>query len=98
MNATIAPTPWRIGTIPTAITATAADGEKVLVVAMLGNPGEERSYAERSATAAFIVKACNAHEQLVAALQEIAKNDPYQQSSAGGIARRALVATGFHPG
>jgi hypothetical protein len=40
----------------------------------------------------FIVRACNAHEGLVRALEEIVKNDPYKQSSAGIIARKALAA------
>lgn len=45
---------------------------------------------EQKANAAFIVRACNAHDDLVKALQEIALNDPFNQSSAGIIARAAL--------
>ena len=48
----------------------------------------------RVANAAFIVTACNAHDQLVAALKEIAANDPFKVSSNGIIAHRALAAVG----
>lgn len=43
---------------------------------------------------ADVVRACNAHDQLVAGLREIIKNDPFNQSSAGVIARAALAAAG----
>lgn len=34
---------------------------------------------------------------LVAALREIKKNDPFMQSSAGVVARKALIAAGVNP-
>jgi hypothetical protein len=48
------------------------------------------------ANAAFIVKACNAHDELIKALREIDWNDAYTGSCsfAGDIARAALAKVG----
>lgn len=40
----------------------------------------------------MLVKVCKDYRVMLRALQEIAKNDPYNQSSAGTIARHAIAA------
>jgi hypothetical protein len=64
------------------------DGEVVALVVI----GEDEGIGQLIGRGTYIVRACNAHERLVKALEEIVKNDPCNVSSAGIIARKALAA------
>lgn len=54
-----------------------------------------KSVAQSHADAAFIVGACNAHEQLVTALNKIASGPDFE---AALVAQKALDAVGLRPG
>lgn len=49
---------------------------------------------EFNKVAPLVIKAFNTQGQLVTALRTIVRNDPFNQSSAGIIAREALAAVG----
>ncbi len=71
-----------------------------LLIGDTGN-GDQRTWAERRANAAFIVRACNSHAALVAALEEIdrrlsqqvdADTATWPEETCRDIARAALAA------
>lgn len=92
-------TPWRVGELnATGIEIKHDDntpGANSLVIARV--TARQTWLSEAEANAAFIVRACNGHDDLVKALKEIVRNDPYNQSSAGIIARAALAKAKIPP-
>lgn len=75
MNNTTTRTPTRysLGSTPTTIVGTGPDGQTI-VVAVTETLGATHSYGQMCADARYIVRACNSHESLVAALRKIADN------------------------
>lgn len=70
------PTPWRVGkTSPLFVWG--ADDSKVAETVPEENYGKARSHA--AANAAFIVRACNSHDALIAALQLVVKHADFSQ-------------------
>lgn len=67
-------TPYAIGSAPTTIVSTGANGQAI-VVAVTATPDSSHSFGQMCADARFIVKAANSHEALVAALRKIAAAD-----------------------
>ena len=84
------PTPWFVYSQNSNMIVNAA-ATKVIADAS----SEEGDYAEAKANAAFIVRACNAHDQLVAALRAVLLEiGDYGRPSVRADARKALAAAG----
>jgi len=64
------PTPWKVlqAGDPSGVPRVTSDKGGVAVICVNRYMGEKGPSAEESANAAFIVRACNAHDELVAAL------------------------------
>lgn len=86
--------PWRSSKNRLAVTGINADGRDFDIAYTHQGNADHRTRDEREADMDFIVRACNTYDDLVNALKQIAKNDPYRQSSAGIIARAALSKIG----
>lgn len=84
------PTPWRVFTATNGLYIGVGEpnGEGILDAGF----GVWREGPEAIANAAFIVKAVNAHDELVAALQALISNLPYQKHR--DIALAALAKAG----
>lgn len=93
MNTQHTPTPWKVDGMDV------VSPSEMIVVGCLQWCGEDRG-GEGEANAAFIVKACNAHDELVAALRDVVdtcdSGDYYGAPSAGAmqLARDALAKVG----
>lgn len=81
------PTPWRIsGTSSHRVTG------KHGVLANCGNDSTHSAVEDQcAANAAFIVRACNAHEELLEALQKIATCESQAPGDVVDIARAAIA-------
>jgi hypothetical protein len=64
------PTPFRVGPIGTEVLA-----DDFVIAFVKGDNTDTRTFEQRQADAAFIVTACNAHDNLVAALRAIAQQE-----------------------
>jgi len=63
------PTPWKSNSME--IFTDAGKSSKRIAFATGKAQGDDNELAELKATAAFIVRACNAHDELVAALERL---------------------------
>lgn len=70
MNAKHTPTPWKVGPHTVILSN---EGGYPTAIADIAIPirGKGADYAEQQANAAFIVRAVNAHEELLALLKEV---------------------------
>jgi hypothetical protein len=93
MTQTRTPGPWEVDKYSQITTPT----EEVLLVSGVALPsGNHPRIAEAEANAAFIVRACNAHEQLVKALEKVrifvnGDRSPANMSTATFIIDKALA-------
>lgn len=80
------PTPWKVVRLSDLIGVLDANGFGVADLV----PPSNRDTSNNAANAAFIVTACNAHDELVAALRRIESGDFEGSGHAKQIARAAL--------
>lgn len=84
------PTPWRY----CKTNGSPTSGQHMIAGSKPGYLAEIRDCGsgDVSANAAFIVRACNAHDELVAALRDIARTDRTTKTSAADLADIARAA------
>jgi hypothetical protein len=86
---THSPTPWQDNDAGLIYGQVSGDDDEAPFVAdVCNNPGSGEYTEQEQANAAFIVRACNAHSELLAALQSlVAMIDPYSLDKQGREAR-----------
>ena len=84
------PTPWKVlqAGDPSGVPRVTSDKGGVAVICVNRYMGEKGPSAEESANAAFIVRACNAHDELVAALRELLWTEQFDDDDPRLIAAR----------
>lgn len=93
MTVSHTPTPWKLyphlfGQIES------QDETKLITRAGRVDPVTDLDQCERAANAEFIVRACNSHDQLVAALKAVVEFYSYAEYGPIAQARAALAAAG----